>query len=168
MPVLPLPRYTDIITSSYSNRVPIRLRNREYVRVALNTLVENIPLYKYTLIESILTNESINTVLMYQFLEQLARIYHIISEVAVHGTRGYSVVEEDICEHYVDSIWDIWGRINDILFSYMNTPLEIRNSGITYTNEIKQFTYSLYMAETPMEVSSLADRLIRSRDFNTL
>lgn len=166
MPVLP--RYTDIITSSYSNRVPFRLRNREYVIRALNTLVENIPLYKYTLIESILTNESINTVLMYQFLEQLARIYHIIGEVAVHTKRGYTVVEEDICEHYVDSIWDIWGRINDILYSYMNTPLEIRNSGITYTNEIKQFTYNFYMAETPMEVNSLADRLIRSRDFNTL
>jgi hypothetical protein len=105
---------------------------------------------------------------MYQFLEQLCRIYHIVSEVTVHNTRGYSVVEEDICEHYVDSIWDIWGRINDILFSYMNTPLEIRSKGVTYTNEIKQFTYSFYMAETPMEVSSLADRLIRSRDFNTL
>jgi hypothetical protein len=166
MPVLPLPRYTDI--NICRSRVPISLRNRAYVKSILNTLVENIPLYKYTLIESILTNESINTVLMYQFLEQLARIYHIVGEVAVHSKGGYSVVEEDICEHYVESIWDIWGRINDILFSYMNTPLEIRNSGITYTNEIKQFTYSFYMAETPMEVSSLADRLIRSRDFNTL
>lgn len=165
MPVLP--KYTDIITS-YSNRVPFILRNREYVTRTLNALAENIPMYKHTLIKSILDNESINTVLMYQFLEQLARIYHIISEVAVHTKRGYTVVEEDICEHYVDSIWDIWGRINDILFSYMNTPLEISNRGVNYTNEIKQFTYNFYMAETPMEVNSLADRLIRSRDFNTL
>lgn len=168
MPVLPLPRYTDIISSSYSNRVPFRLRNREYVIRTLNTLVDNIPMYKYTLIKSILDNESINTVLMYQFLEQLARIYHIISEVSVHTKRGYTVVEEDICEHYVDSIWDIWGRINDILYSYMNTPLEISNRGVSYTNEIKQFIYHFYMAETPMEVNSLADKLIRSRDFNTL
>jgi hypothetical protein len=88
--------------------------------------------------------------------------------VAVHSKGGYSVVEEDICEHYVESIWDIWGRINEILSSYIHTPLEIRNKGVTYSNEIKQFTYSFYMAETPMEVNNLADRLIRSRDFNTL
>ena len=165
MPVLP--KYTDII-SSYSNRVPFSLRNREYVTRTLNALADNIPMYKHTLIKSILDNESINTVLMYQFLEQLARLYHVISDVAVHGSRGYTVIEEDMCEHYVESIWDIWRRINDILYSYMNTPLEISNKGITYTNELKQFTYSLYMVETPMEISSLADKLIRSRDFNTL